>query len=202
MFFRFIFGGERLSVAAMTETEIEPDSAERQFISNEAWEALRIASIKGVPDSELAETFGVTREAIRKRRSRDEFWSAVFTPPAGAPGSRELLQKEQESQVSHEKAEIAQKAALTIQEAIQGGKLQNELLLLKLAGNGLRSAEGNLPQVKQWSDIKAIADIVSKIGPQAQAAVQVNVLTDGQAQFSTFDFPNFESEAIEIESEE
>jgi len=101
-----------------------------------------------------------------------------------------------------ESEEIAQKAALTIQEAIQGGKLQNELLLLKLAGSGLRSAEGNLPQVKAWSDIKAIADIVAKIGPQAQAAVQVNVLTDGQAQFSAFEFPNFESEAIEMEEME
>jgi hypothetical protein len=189
-------------MAVMTETEIQPDSAERQFISDEAWEALRIASIKGVPDSELAETFGVTREAIRKRRSRDEFWSAVFTPPAGAPGSRELLQKEQESQASHEKAEIAQKAASSVQEAIASGKVANELLLLQIASKGLKQADGNLPQVKAWSDIKAIADIVSKIGPQAQASVQVNVLTDGQAQFSAFEFPIFESEAIEVENEE
>ena len=186
----------------MTQTEIEPDSAERQFISAESWEALRIASIKGVPDSELAETFGVTREAIRKRRSRDEFWSAVFTPPAGAPGSRELLQKEQESQVSHEKADIAQKAASSVQEAIANGKVANELLLLQIASKGLKQADGKMPEVKSWGDVKAIADIVSKIGPQAQAAVQVNVLTDGNAQFSTFDFPSFESEAIEIEEME
>jgi hypothetical protein len=89
-----------------------------------------------------------------------------------------------------------------VQEAIASGKVANELLLLQIASKGLKQAEGNLPQVKQWSDIKAIADIVSKIGPQAQAAVQVNVLTDGQAQFSAFEFPIFESEAIEMEEME
>jgi hypothetical protein len=89
-----------------------------------------------------------------------------------------------------------------VQEAIASGKVANELLLLQIASKGLKQADGNLPQVKSWGDVKAIADIVSKIGPQAQASVQVNVLTDGQAQFSAFEFPNFESEVLDIENEE
>ena len=83
---------------------------------------------------------------------------------------------------------------MSVQEAISRGKLDNELLLLKLAGNGLKSAEGNLPQVKAWADIKAIADIVSKIGPQASTAVQVNVLTDAPASVEHFDYPVFDVE--------
>ena len=90
-------------------------------------------------------------------------------------------------------AEIAQKAASSVQEAIANGKVANELLLLQIASKGLRNANDNLPQVKQWGDIKAIADIVSKIGPQASTAVQVNVLTDGKAEFSGFEFPTFEN---------
>jgi len=171
--------------------------ANNPVLTEEQWDALRAASIKGVPDTVLAETFGVEGGTIRQRRFRDPNWKA------SVEAIRDIITPVTEKVTEGEKSEeIAQKTALTIQEAIAGGKLQNELLLLKLAGNGLRSADGNLPQVKAWSDIKAIADIVSKIGPQAQAAVQVNVLTDGQAQFSAFEFPNFESEAIEIENEE
>jgi hypothetical protein len=168
-------------------------------ISPETWEAIELANIRGVQDKELSERYGVTREAIRQRRCRSKTWQAAVTPISSLKNEEKIEELSQIVTGGQKEAEIAQKAASTIQEAIQGGKLQNELLLLKLAGNGLRSAEGNLPQVKQWSDIKAIADIVSKIGPQAQAAVQVNVLTDGQAQFSAFEFPNFESEAIEMD---
>ncbi len=179
--------------------------ANTPVLSPEAWEAVKAASIKGVSDTQLAESFGVEANAIRQRRFLDPVWKAAYsaTREAVRVVKSDNEEKLTENLTDGEKgAEIAQKAASTIQEAIAGGKLQNELLLLKLAGNGLKSAEGNLPQVKQWSDIKAIADIVAKIGPQAQTAVQVNVLTDGQAQFSAFEFPNFESEPLDIENEE
>jgi hypothetical protein len=170
-------------------------------LSPQEWEAVKTANLRGVSDKELSATFGVLETTIRQRRFTDPMWKAAMAQ------NRELIAThEAKSNASltkgPESEELAQKAASTIQEAIQGGKLQNELLLLQIASKGLKKADENLPQVKQWSDIKAIADIVSKIGPQAQAAVQVNVLTDGQAQFSAFEFPNFESEALDIENEE
>lgn len=155
-------------------------------LSPEKWEALKLANLAGVDDKPLAEQFGVTCESIRQRRFRDPVWKASMEARNGVCNSAVTQEPE--------RAEIAQKAALTIQEAIAGGKLQNELLLLKLAGNGLRSAEGNLPQVKAWQDIKAIADIVSKIGPQASTAVQVNVLTDGPASVEHCEFPVFDAD--------
>ena len=171
--------------------------ANNPVLTEEQWDALRAASIKGVPDTVLAETFGVEGGTIRQRRFRDPNWKA------SVEAIRDIITPVTEKVTEGEKgAEIAQKAALTIQEAIQGGKLQNELLLLQIASKGLKQADGRMPEVKSWGDVKAIADIVSKIGPQAQAAVQVNVLTDGQAQFSAFEFPNFESEALDIETEE
>ena len=162
--------------------------------SPETWEVIRLANIRGVQDKELSERYGVTREAIRQRRCRDKAWQAAVTPVSSLKNEEKIEELSQIVTGGQNGAEIAQKAALTIQEAIQGGKLQNELLLLKLAGNGLRSAEGNLPQVKAWADIKAIADIVSKIGPQAQNAVQVNVLTDGPASVEHCEFPVFEAD--------
>ena len=163
------------------------------ILSPEQWEAVKAASIKGVSDNQLAESFGINGNAIRQRRFLDPIWKAAVqakreelsTNPVGLTDS---LTKDEKG------AEIAQKAALTIQEAIAGGKLQNELLLLQIASKGLKQADGNLPQVKAWQDIKAIADIVSKIGPQAQNAVQVNVLTDGPASVEHFEFPTFDAD--------
>lgn len=162
------------------------------ILSPEQWDAVKAASIKGVSDNQLAESFGINGNAIRQRRFLDPVWAAAVK------ANRELLSTNQvgltDNLTKGEKAEeLAQKTALTVQEAIQGGKLQNELLLLQIASKGLKNANENLPAVKQWQDIKAIADIVSKIGPQASTAVQVNVLTDGKAEFSGFEFPTFEN---------
>ena len=170
--------------------------ANTPVLSPEAWDAVKAASIKGVSDTQLAESFGVEGNAIRQRRFLDPVWKAAYSATREAvkvvKGDNE--ENLTENLTEGEKGvEIAQKASLTIQEAIQGGKLQNELLLLQIASKGLKNANENLPQVKQWGDIKAIADIVSKIGPQASTAVQVNVLTDGKAEFSGFEFPTFEN---------
>jgi hypothetical protein len=197
----------------MTQTEIEPvtegdadqlkpgfflDERGRVCATPETKEAIRLASIAGCSDNELEERFGVAGNTIRQWRFKDAAWQELFNLKPRAYGAN---YGKNNGAVTNG-AEIAQKAASSVQEAIANGKVANELLLLQIASKGLKQAEGNLPQVKQWSDIKAIADIVSKIGPQAQAAVQVNVLTDGSAQFSAFEFPNFESEALDIENEE
>jgi len=197
----------------MTETEIQPvtegdadqlkpgfflDERGRVCATPETKEAIRLASIAGCSDNELEERFGVAGNTIRQWRFKDAAWQELFNLKPRAYGAN---YGKNNGAVTKE-AEIAQKAASSVQEAIASGKVANELLLLQIASKGLKKADENLPQVKAWSDIKAIADIVSKIGPQAQTAVQVNVLTDGQAQFSAFDFPNFESEAIEVENEE
>jgi hypothetical protein len=170
-------------------------------LSPQEWEAVKTANLRGVSDKELSATFGVLETTIRQRRFTDPMWKAAMAQ------NRELIATHEARTNASltkgpESEELAQKTASTIQEAIQGGKLQNELLLLQIASKGLKQADGKMPEVKSWGDVKAIADIVSKIGPQASASVQVNVLTDGQAQFSAFDFPNFESEAIEIEEME
>ena len=165
--------------------------ANTPVLSPESWEALKAASIRGVSDKQLSEAFGVSEETIRTKRFRDEVWKKASEQVVICQDRQIETKNETEGA---EKAEIAQKAALTIQEAIQGGKLQNELLLLQIASKGLKQADGNLPQVKAWQDIKAIADIVSKIGPQAQNAVQVNVLTDGPASVEHFEFPTFDAD--------
>jgi len=176
--------------------------ANTPVLSPEAWEAVKAASIRGVSDSQLAESFGVTEETIRTKRFRDEVWKLAVS------ANRELVNgniKRIETGIETKEPEgltNAQKGALTAQEAIASGKVANELLLLQIASKGLKQADGKMPEVKSWGDVKAIADIVSKIGPQAQTAVQVNVLTDGQAQFSAFEFPSFESEPLDIENVE
>ncbi len=45
----------------------------------EEWEALRIASIKGVTDEQLSRQFEVSRESIRQRRFKDPVWAAAVS---------------------------------------------------------------------------------------------------------------------------
>lgn len=166
------------------------DERGRICATPETREAIKLASIAGVGDKELEERFGVKENTIRQWRFKDQAWQELFALKPRAYGGNYGRNNEAVTNG----AEIAQKASVSVQEAISRGKLDNELLLLKLAGNGLKSAEGNLPQVKAWADIKAIADIVSKIGPQASTAVQVNVLTDAPASVEHFDYPVFDVE--------
>jgi hypothetical protein len=197
----------------MTETEMEPvtegdadqlkpgfflDERGRVCATPETKEAIRLASIAGCSDNELEERFGVAGNTIRQWRFKDAAWQELFNLKPRAYGAN---YGKNNGAVTNG-AEIAQKAASSVQEAIASGKVANELLLLQIASKGLKQADGKMPEVKSWGDVKAIADIVAKIGPQAQAAVQVNVLTDGQTQFAAFEFPNFDSEAIEIEEME
>ena len=57
---------ERKKIAAFTPS-----------LSPEAWAALKLASIAGSSDKDLADVYEVTEESIRKKRSRDKTWAVA-----------------------------------------------------------------------------------------------------------------------------
>ena len=150
------------------------------ILSPEAWEAVRIASVKGVPDQELAEQFGITCESIRQRRFRDPIWKAAFE--AKSAPCHTLSQKGGKTPDS---VSLAEKVASTVQESIASLGESNRLLALEIAGKGLRAADAAPPEVTSWQDVKALVDIVHKAsGMESGNAVQVNVLSSGGYDFS------------------
>lgn len=156
-------------------------------LSPEEWDAVKLTSIKGVADQEIAEQFGITCEAIRQRRFRDPVWKAAMEAKGG---NCNVV-----SQKAPEAAEIAQKVASTVSENIARLGEQNRLLALQIAGKGLKQANDAPPEVQSWQDVKALMDIVSKAaGLEAGNAVQVNILNDSACSVEHGDFPVFEAE--------
>lgn len=150
------------------------------ILSPAEWDAIKAASIRGVPDAELAEEFGIEKNAIHQRRFRDEVWSAVTKAKAHAVS---------ECKKPPEIATIAQKAASSVSENIAKLGEDNRLLALQIAGKGLKQANAAPPDVQSWQDVKALMDIVAKASGMDQAqAVQVNVLSSQPMDFS----PHFE----------
>lgn len=168
--------------------------ANTPLLDSEQWEALKILSIKGVPDKDLAEQFGVNTNAIAARRFDDPIWKAA-NQASKAALSGKVMQSNDSSNSSVETASLAQKVASSVSESIAAVGQQNRLLALQIASKGLsRASEANLP-VKDWSDVKILADITAKLtGLEGGNAVQVNVITDGSGHFSEGDFPAFDVE--------
>ena len=170
------------------EAAVTPAS-ERTVTSPETWEAIRTASIAGVSDQKLAEMHGVTQEAIRIRRFRDETWKKAFAL------SRSIIAGNGDVTGGEKEAQIAQKAASSIAENIASIGTANRLLALQIASKGLRRADQANLEVENWQDFKILVDSVAKLsGLEAGNSVQVNVLTDGSASFEVEDFPVIEAE--------
>ena len=168
--------------------------ANHPVISPEAWEALKAASIRGVPDSQLADSFGVERNAIRQRRFLDPIWKAAVNAKREAveETKRELSTNPVDLTGDLTKGEnapnsvsLAQKVAATVQESIASLGESNRLLALQIASKGLKQADQAPPDVTSWSDVRAMVDIVHKAsGMESGQNVQVNVLSSGGYDFA------------------
>jgi hypothetical protein len=158
------------------------------ILSEEQWETIKLASVKGVSDSDLAVEFGVSNDSIRQRRHRDPIWKAALTGCHGLSQKPEILAEKQEN--AQNTSQIAQKLAVTVADSISKLGEQNRLLALQIAGKGLKQADRAPPDVQSWQDVKALMDIVAKASGMDQAqAVQVNVLSSQPMDF----MPHFEA---------
>ena len=165
------------------------------ILSEEQWEAVKLASVKGVSDSELSAEFGVSNDSIRQRRHRDPIWKAALTGCHGLSQKPEILAEKQEN--AQNTVQIAQKVAVSVSENISRLGEQNRLLALQIAGKGLKQANAAPPDVQSWQDVKALMDIVAKASGMDQAqAVQVNVLSSQPMDFSPHFEPLNETEKV------
>lgn len=149
-------------------------------MSKDSWDALRIASVKGVTDQELSEQFGVSCESIRQRRFRDPVWKAASEAKSAPCNAVSQKGENTPSSVS-----LASKVAATVSESIASLGESNRLLALQIAAKGLRQADAAPPDVTSWGDVKALVEIVHKAsGMDSGQNVQVNVLSSGGYDFS------------------
>mgnify|MGYP006354387681 CR=1 FL=1 len=143
-------------------------------LSPEQWDAVKAASIRGVPDSQLAESFGINGNAIRQRRFLDPLWKAAVqakreelsTNPVGLT---ESLTKGPET------ASLAKKVASTISENAESLSSSNLLLASQIAQKGLHRAEREFDglEIKDIGDVERIFKMAALAGKWNQPQVQV-----------------------------
>ncbi len=144
------------------------DMANTPVLTDEQWEALRLLSIKGVSDTELAERFQVDSGTIRQKRHRDEVWKAAWEG-IRAKGN-ELSQKGAET------AFLAKKVASTISENVSQLSDSNLLLASQIARKGLQRASGEIEHlaIENIADIERIFKMAAIAGKWNQPQVSVN----------------------------
>jgi hypothetical protein len=158
------------------------------ILTDEQWDSLKAASIKGLGDQELADAYGIDRNAIRQRRFRDPIWQAA-RGSIKAIVTKNVTNKANSKEDAKNMPVIAQKVANLVSENISRLGEQNRLLALQIASKGLKRADSANLDVENWQDVKALMDITAKAAGLDQAqAVQVNVLSSGPVDFLPAEF--------------
>lgn len=148
-------------------------------LSPEAWNALKMASIAGTSDKDLAEVYEVTEPAIRKKRSLDKTWAVAVGLKNRALGKNGVKSKHLDSIVpitSYHKSGInasigAENAAIGAIQATFADESQSvRLLALQIAQKGMKSAlepDGSLKPAlyaQEPAHVKVYAEIAAKAG--------------------------------------
>ncbi len=155
------------------------------ILSLEAWEAVKAASIKGVPDSQLAESFGINGNAIRQRRFLDPVWKAAVN--AKREAVEETKQKSEvvscgltgdltKGENAPSAASLARKVASTISENASSLSENNLLLANQLAQKGIQRALSAIDgvEIENMADIERAVKIAAVAGKWSQPIVNVN----------------------------
>lgn len=144
-------------------------------LNPQEWEAVKAASIRGVPDKELSVSFGVQETTIRQRRFNDPLWKAAVN------ANRELIAAhEAKSNASLTKgvetASLAQKVAQKVSESAEGLSASNLLLASQIAKKALSRASGEIDHlaIENIADVERIFKMAALAGKWSQPQVQIN----------------------------
>ncbi len=139
--------------------------ANTTLLPPEEWEALRIASIKGVTDEQLSRQFEVSRESIRQRRFKDPVWAA-----ATATTRAELATKPENitAIVTGEAVKASVEASL-----LEMGQ-QSSLRALQIAHKSLQRAPDELP-VQNLGDLKTALSVARIAAGMDREGAEVKV---------------------------
>ena len=133
------------------------------FLQPETWEAIKIASIKGVPDRVICERYNLSLSTLSVKRHRDPTWriAARKTKKKGEElrGENEALS----SLLVDNREEIAR---------------ENQVLLSQFVHNKIKAAisSDSIEKPENWSEMKIANDIFRKSAglDKEQAAVSIN----------------------------
>lgn len=169
----------------MLTKERQPTGHFAPSLSQEAWGALKLASIAGTSDRDLSEVYEVSEEAIRKKRSRDKAWAIAVGVKNRLMGKSGLKSKHLEAikpvTPVTERHKMAENQSIQVIGATFADESQaTRHLALQIAQKGLKSAlqsDGSLKpllEVQEPAHVKVYADI-AKIAGQWGGDNQITV---------------------------
>jgi hypothetical protein len=149
------------------------------------WEEVKMASIAGIPDTRISKDWGISRDALRKRRER-ESWPTPERARIERDKAREALQnKEQASVQSSHGAEVLSQdvqskpsAAEVIAKSKEEYGESNRMVLLSKLSPILQSAVTENPANFSPQDIKELVSLGSflhKMADLDKPQTEVNV---------------------------
>ena len=126
----------------------------------ETWEAIKTASIKGVPDKVICERYGLSHSALSVKRFRDPVWRV-----AARKKGKKLLEANDELST----------LLVDNREAIA---TENQILLSQFVHSKIKAAisSDSIEKPENWSELKTANDIFRKSAglDKEQAAVSIN----------------------------
>lgn len=143
--------------------------------TEEMWEAIKLANIRGVGDPALSEEFGVTREAIRQRRFRDRSWQAAVTPVSSLKSEERKGEASQTVTEGSKTASLAQKVASTVSGSIATLSENNLLLASRIAQRGLQRANSEFDAIpiENMGDVERIFKMAAMAGKWNAPQVEI-----------------------------
>lgn len=151
-----------------------------QTTDEATWEAIKICSIRGVSDVELATRYGVKRVTIRQRRNRDALWKAAINS-SRTPQPR--------NSVSHKA--LVETVVETVTTNLEQIGQSNATLVARFAHEATeRAIQGGLiPEPSSWQELAAANKLVRvNTGMDKEGQVNVQVGIWG-GQYEAFDGP-------------
>lgn len=130
---------------------------------NPDWQAIRLAAVRGVSDQSLAEAFGVSREAIRQRRSREKW-----------PGREKRRGQSQSTERKVSLAESGERADELATVSLSEIGERNALLVARETARLIEKAfKQGMPVPDQWSELVSANKLVESATGRSREGVSV-----------------------------
>ena len=147
----------------------------------ERWREIQRAVEAGMSQKEASEVFQVSYEAIRKRAAREEWIT---------PARIEAAKEAKLAQTVPDKSQGPQNALVAVAETLESHRSQTLLGLAKTLKNAINSPEAQSIIPENVSELVQLGGLALKLyGIEQSNSVQVNIVTDGSADFGGDDFP-------------
>lgn len=164
-------------------------------LTPEQWQEVRRAVEAGLGMSEAAKKWSVDYEAVKKRSQREEWLTESRIKLLAEKLAEKKSLEIEKSNESRSVPNRPEKASEAVAESLESHRSATLLGLAKTLKNAINSPSAQSIIPENVSELVQLGGLALKLyGVEASNAVQVNVITDGSAQFGEGDFPVFDVE--------